>query len=462
MRGEESGTERLLDMTDDPSTLIHGYLDGQLSDEQVRELNDWIKEDPRHAQQFAACSLLHDRLHDQYRSRAVLEGNRLGRARPKPWDHRRLRWGLVAAMLLGIGLAVLASRAARRGRGGEVAMLVEARDVVWGAGQPSLAVGTRLGPRDIRCASGTFKLLFDAGALVSLEGPADLRILSGMRILAVRGRITAHVDGRAKGFAIETPTTLVVDQGTEFGVDIDASGQTEVVVFRGLVDLARSEPADRPAPIKRLGQGEGMRVGGAGLLSRIISVERRPGDDGWATGPSSDHGAVIRSVRDNIRGLSSSKFYQIVHRGLDDDAPAYVDRTHQWNGLDAGGLPAFLRGADYIMTFNEDKWMKDFSVTVELARAATLYVFHDTRLATPRWLSERFSDTGALIGLDEGPWPGRSTQTLGRGPGTSIDTVFSVWRCDLGPDETIDLGDNGEKENDGGNAMYGIAAVSRP
>jgi hypothetical protein len=67
-----------------------------------------------------------------------------------------------------------------------------------------------------------------------------------------------------------------------------------------------------------------------------------------------------------------------------------------------------------------------------------------------------------LIGLDEGPWPGRSTQTLGRGPGTSIDTVFSVWRCDLGPDETIDLGDNGEKENDGGNAMYGIAAVSRP
>ena len=336
--------------------------------------------------------------------------------RPKPGDHRLRRWGLAAAVLVGIGLAVLGWRVARRGQGGEVASLVEARDVVWGEGQTPIGVGTRVGLRDIRCASGTFKLVFDVGALVTLEGPADLRILSGNRILALRGRITAHVEARAKGFTIETPNTLVVDQGTEFGVEIDASGQTDVVVFQGLVDLAHSEPADRPAPIKRLGQGEGMRVGSAGLLSRIVSIERRPGDDEWATGPSSDHGAVIRSVRDNIRGLGSSKYYQIVRRGLDDDAPAYVDRTHQWNGLDRGGLPAFLRGADYIMTFNEDKWIKDLSVTVELARAATLYVFYDTRLATPRWLPERFTDTGFKIGLDEGQWPGGPPQSCGPRP----------------------------------------------
>ena len=450
-------------MTNDPRALIHGYLDDQLSDEQVRELNDWIKEDPRHARQFASCALLHDRLRDQYRSRAILEGDRLGRARPKLGERRRRRWGLAAAMLIGIGLAVLGWGAARRGPGGEVASLVEARDVVWGEGQSPIAVGARLGPRDIRCASGTFKLAFDVGTLVAIEGPADLRILSDMRILAARGRITAHVEGRAKGFAIATPNTLVVDQGTEFGVEIDASGQTDVVVFQGLVDLARSEPADRPAPIKRLGRGEGMRVGSSGLLSRIVSVERRPGDDEWATGPSSDHGAVIRSVRDNIRGLDSSKYYQIVRRGLDDDAPAYVDRIHQWDGLDRGGLPAFLRGADYIMTFNDDKLIMDLSVTVELARAATLYVFHDKRLATPRWLRERFTDTGISIGLDEGPGQGGPPESVvGQGPGASIDHVFSVWRCDLNPDETIELGDNGAKENERDNSMYGIAAVSRP
>ena len=449
-------------MTDDPEALIHGYLDDQLSDEQVRELNDWIKQDVRNAQRFASCSLLHDRLHDHYRSRAVLSGNWLGRIGPKLGDGRWRRWGLAAAILISLGLSVVGWRIARHGQGGKVASLVEARDVVWGVGQAPIAVGTRLGPRDIRCSSGTFKLVFDSGAEVALEGPADLRILSGMRILAVLGRLTAHVDARAKGFAIETPNTLVIDQGTEFGVEVDASGRTDVVVFRGLVDLAPSEPVDRPAPIRHLGQGEGMRVGDAGLLSRIVSVQRGPGDDEWATGPSSDRGAVIRSVRDNIRGLDSSKYYQIVHRGLDDDAPAYVDRTHQWNGLDEGGLPAFLRGADYIMTFNEDKWMKDLSVTVQLAKPATLYVFYDARLAPPPWLSERFTDTGVSIGLDEGPWPGGPPQSVARGPGTSIDNVFTVWKCELGPDATIELGDVGMNKSGVGNAMYGIAAVSRP
>ena len=58
-------------------------------------------------------------------------------------------------------------------------------------------------------------------------------------------------------------------------------------------------------------------------MSRIISVERRPGDDGWSTAPSADGDSVIRSVRDNIRGLDSSKYYQVVHRGLQEDSPAW-------------------------------------------------------------------------------------------------------------------------------------------
>lgn len=374
-------------------------------------------------------------------------------------NFRWRRFSLGAAISIGIGLAVVVSWAARRGQGNDVASLVEARGVVWGEGQLPIAVGTRLGQREIRCASGTLKLVFDVGVRVSVDGPADLRILSNMHVLALRGRITAHVDGRAKGFAIETPTTLIVDQGTEFGVEIDATGQTGVVVFQGLVDLTRSGPADLQGPIQHLGQGEGVHVGNAGRLSRIVSVERRPGDDEWATGPASDQGAVILAVRDNIRGLDSSKFYQIVSRGLGEDAPAYVDRTHQWNGLDQQGLPAFLRGADYIMPFNDDKWIRDLSITVEVARAATLYVFYDTRLPTPKWLCERFTNTHVSIGLDEGHWPTSPPRSVGRGPGVSVDTVFSVWRREVGPDESINLG---AMENGGPHAMYGIAAVSRP
>jgi hypothetical protein len=353
------------------------------------------------------------------------------------------------------------SRGTPHERGGDaVASLVEARDVVWGEGQPPIALGTRLGPRDIRCQSGTLKLVFDAGALVALEGPADLEVLSGMRIRAVRGRITARIVDRARGFAIETPSTVVVDQGTEFGVEVDAAGQTGVVVFEGLVDLSRSESANGPAPIRRLVQGEALRVGQAGDLSRIVVVERRPGDDAWSTGPSADRDAVIRSVRDNIRGLDSSKYYRIVHRGLDEDVPAFVDRIHQWNGIGEGGLPAFLRGADYIMTFGDDKLMKDLEVTVEVARPATLYVLFNDRAEIPSWLSGRFTDTGVDIGLDAGQMPGPGTAsgwTTDRGPGRSIDRVYSVWGRDVAQGEAIGLGAMGDEKG-----MYGIAAVPRP
>jgi hypothetical protein len=348
------------------------------------------------------------------------------------------------------------------GRGdAAIASLVDARNVSWAQGQAPIAVGTRLGPGEIRCTSGTLRLVFDAGALVTLEGPADLRVLSGMRIRAVRGRITARVDDRAKGFAIETPNTVVVDQGTEFGVEVDDSGQTGVVVFEGLVDLSPPETAAGPAPIRRLAQGEALRVGRGGGLSRIVAVERRPGDDAWSTGPSADRGAVIRSVRDNIRGLESSKYYRVVHRGLDEDVPAYVDRLHQWNGVDAGGLPEFLRGLDYIMPFNDDKRSTDLQITVQVARPATLYVFFDDRVEVPPWLSERFTDTGFDIGMDEcTPPQSVIPKAAGRGPAASIDNTFSVWKRDLDRDESIQLGAMGRKKPT--QAMYGIAAAPRP
>ena len=295
--------------------------------------------------------------------------------------------------------------------------------------------------------------------MVKLEGPADVRVLSGMRIRAVRGRIIARAEGRAKGFAIETPNTLVVDQGTEFGVEIDASGRTGVVVFEGLVATSHPNSDDGSTPIKRLGQGEAMRVGQSGQLSRIVAVERRPGEGMWSTGTSVDRQAVIRSVHDNIRGLNSSKYYRIVHRGLEDDAPAYVDRNHQWNWLDPGGLPEYLRGADYIMPFNEDKWMKELQVTVEVARAATLYVFFDNREETPPWLSERFMDTGVDIGLDEVSQPG-GPLSVGRGTGVSIDNTFSIWKREAVRDESIVLG--ALRREDAAKAMYGIAAQPRP
>jgi hypothetical protein len=373
-----------------------------------------------------------------------------------------MRWGLAAVALIGVGLSILAWRSPRLGldrRG--VATLLEARDVVWSPSMSPIAVNDRVAPKVIRCESGVLRLAFDSGALVTLEGPANLEILSGMHLKAVRGRITALVDGRAKGFTVETPTTNVVDRGTEFGVEIDASGRTGVVVFRGVVDLSDRKPApDGPPAITTLGQGEGVRVDPAGVRSRIIEVDRDGVGDAWSTGPSTDRDAVIRSVGDNIRGLESSKYYQIVHRGLFDDAPAYVDRPHEWNGLDAGGLPGFLQGADYVMPFNDDKWLTNLEITVEVARPASLYVFLDDRERPPAWLTGQFVDTGVNIGLDEESWPDPTLFHVEKGPGRSINQIFSVWKRQMDQPGSVRLGALQEARNN--RSMYGIAAVARP
>jgi hypothetical protein len=439
-------------------TLIDAFIDGTC-DEEDRHRLEVLLRDPQVRSDYLDQMGVHALL--QWRHGRIDTGPRLDSCAARPNCRRGVRsWSIAAAILVVLGAAALSSRTWRRGGADtKVAVLIEARGVAWGPGQPPIAAASRIGPGEIRLESGTVKLAFDSGAVVSLEGPADVHVLSGIRIQVVRGRVIARAEGKAKGFTIETPNTVVVDQGTEFGIEIDPSGHTGVVVFEGRVDLERPGRNGGSSPIQRLEQGEAMRVGHSGALSRIVAVERRPGEEAWSTGISADREAVIRSVRDNIRGLDSTKYYRIVHRGLDEDAPAYVDRNHQWNGLGPGGLPEFLKGADYIMPFNEDKWMKNLEVTVEVARPAILYVFFDNREETPFWLSGRFTDTGLDLGLDEVSKPGGPFY-LDRGPGRSIDNTFSIWKLEVDRGESVTLG--ALRKEDEAKAMYGIAAQPCP
>jgi hypothetical protein len=440
--------------------LLDHVIDGRCDEEQLQRFEAMVSNDHAVREQYLDQMQLHAMLAWHYGQVDL----HLDPVRP-----RRLRWGgrgyscrsLAIMLLVGIGLTLLTTHFIWRSEGNrEIASLVEARDVVWADGQAPIAVNTRLKPQTIRCSSGVLKLEFDSGAVATLEGQSDLRLLSGTQLRVIRGRVTTRVDSALKGFSIETPSTLIVDQGTEFGVEVDASGQTGVVVFEGLVDLSSPRSTENPTAVRRLSQGEGMRVGRTGHLSRIVAVQRRHGDAEWSTKRSPGQDAIIRSVSDNIRGLGSSKYYQIVPHGLTDDQPAYVDRPHQWNGLDAGGLPEFLRGADYIMTFNDDKWTKNLEITVEVGQAATLYILFDDREEAPSWLKEQFTDTGVNIGLDEAQWsPPTGPGAIDSGPGRSIDNVFSVWKRGVDQAAAIRLG--GMRGGIPGRAMYGIAAVAR-
>ncbi|MEA3207442.1 MAG: hypothetical protein QOE70_499 [Chthoniobacter sp.] len=364
-------------------------------------------------------------------------------ARPQ----RAARWlALAATILVLCGLAAVWFHQNPRSPA-ELAVL-EAEGATWSDGR-AIKAGDRIRQAKLDLASGRFRFSTSAGALVSVTAPARLEVVNSMRLRVVSGRVTADVPERAHGFTIETADARVVDLGTRFGVEASADGRTSVVVFEGKVDVAR----DGTAQPQRLTQGEAVRLENGKSAARIENVHRGARPDDWSLreGPG-----LIRHVRDNLRASDSTKFYEIVEHGLVEDTRAYVDRDHQWNGMDAAGMPEILRGADLVRTFNNDKRATDLEITVELSRPATLYLFLDKK-PPPAWVDTAgFTDTGTKIGLDEGPSANRAVTTA-TGAANSIDRIFSVWKLEVGEPRTVQLGPPREGAT-GAKAMYGIAA----
>ena len=339
-----------------------------------------------------------------------------------------------------------------------IAEIVEAERVVWSERTTALKSERLIVPGRLEIESGKVTLRFRSGATVVFHGSASMRLESPMLVRLDRGQATAEVPHWAKGFTIETADVEVIDLGTRFGVVARDDGATDVVIFEGQVDLKPTAGAHGVQ--KRLNQGEAARISGRGSIDRIMEVRRERGG-GWSTmGLQTGNRSTFKSIRDNIPPSDGSKYYyyQITSAGLEDDAPAYVDRhPHEWNGLTPEGLPAFLLGADYARTFNDYRYIKGFEIVVELAQPANLYVFFDDRVPTPGWLPARFEDTGVNIGLDEGPWEGIPDHRNAIGGGKSIDNVFSVWRRRCQTGEAVALGAVGESSE--ARAMYGIAAT---
>ena len=364
--------------------------------------------------------------------------------------------GLFLAFAIGNGSGSLKLAG---GASGGVATITRLARVRWTSGTRGWRELSRVGPGDIlRFDNGEVEVVFDHGVEVVIRGPAHFEVRAPDRAYSSLGRIAARVGKDGEGFTIETPVATVVDLGTEFAVEVSGSGLTDVAVFDGLVDLSVNG-SRRHKSGRRLTQGEALRIDPSGKLDRLMTIpsDRFPVPRGR---PVTNQAApLIIDVRDNSPVGEATKFYQIVRTGLAEDVKAYVDRSHEWNGLDTAGIPGFLRGIEYVMPFNDDKFATSFEMSVQLAQPAMLYVFLSDTVPVPDWLRRDFIDTGYDIGLDEGRnrfIPTRRTKT---GPGQSIDTTFSIWSRRVDKPGAVSLGGIQRPEDVPGFNMYGIAAA---
>lgn len=82
------------------------------------------------------------------------------------------------------------------------------------------------------------------------------------------------------------------------------------------------------------------------------------------------------------------------------DSTAFSDRDFKFTKL-----PDELIGADYVRTFDRDKYIPGdiLSYRLQLGSDAYVYVLIDKRLdPMPKWVDQRFKDTGKLAALDAG------------------------------------------------------------
>ena len=116
-----------------------------------------------------------------------------------------------------------------------VATLTGAVDCVWEPGYEATYGELISQGREIRLREGLAQLTFDSGAKLIVQGPATFVARTETSATMDQGKISALCPERARGFKLRTPTSEIIDIGTEFAVDVQESGDSEIHVFQGEV-----------------------------------------------------------------------------------------------------------------------------------------------------------------------------------------------------------------------------------
>jgi hypothetical protein len=147
--------------------------------------------------------------------------------------------------------------------------------------------------RRFTLASGLMEISYNTGAHVILQGPCTYRVESRSGGYLEIGKVTVRIEKKPQGgakkseqlatggtaakdelFAVHTPTAVITDLGTEFGVEVDASGASEAHVFRGRVEVRSTGGNVKPVS---LAMNESARVGGKGQAPQVlVSAAQKP------------------------------------------------------------------------------------------------------------------------------------------------------------------------------------------
>jgi ferric-dicitrate binding protein FerR (iron transport regulator) len=247
---------------------MHRHLLGDLGPDEFHQLEKDLLSSPETRGRFLQVIRTDVALHDE-----------ATRERDVPVElPRRNRWLPVAGIAAAIAIAALAVwQMNRRGAmdavagGGtsplEFASLVDVRDCQWND-TPRPGVEKRLATRMMDLASGVAIIEFDGGARLALQGPAKLELIGPKAARLHRGTATVRCEEGLYSFSLLTPTSTVIDLGTEFGVAVEPDGASEVHVLDGEVEVTDALGKERQSTMF-LNAGETILLAANGENQRL-------------------------------------------------------------------------------------------------------------------------------------------------------------------------------------------------
>ncbi len=249
-----------------------------------------------------------------------------------------------------------------------VASLSQTTNCQWAFPDASPRQGDSLeAGKTLSLRSGLAEIDFRDGAKIFLQGPAIFRPETNNSAYLTSGKLTAKISlPKAIGFTIYTPDGVIIDRGTEFGLNVSDSGVSDVHVFKGAVDVRLLDSDKRAPVVKQLRTSQAVR-----LVRDRQTVELIPCDsdtfvlDTKATDDTAEQAYIAAVLAD----------HPLLYWPLNEDAFALEFHDLSGNGFHGRALGRVIAGTPGPFPGR--------SQAVTLERAGFIEVRHEQPLSLP-------------------------------------------------------------------------------
>jgi len=231
-------------------SLVHRYLLGDLSEEEVQQLDRLLADDSGLRREFVIAAAAEAGLRENAFERAVVPPAPVQAKRP-----RRYLWAGLAAIAAAVVVMLAISPLLFRQQA--VATLASSENAAWESALPTKP-GSKLAPGLLNLKSGVATIRFNSGAEVVLEAPAGLEVITPVKARLLRGAAMIDVPDSATGFVVETPDGYAIDYGTRFAVRVDQHRkQSDFEIIEGEITVHHPGTGSE---VRLTGQGQAATV----------------------------------------------------------------------------------------------------------------------------------------------------------------------------------------------------------